>query len=447
MHTLYIRDLTIPPDAAQQQQQGTIINRRSKETINGILNGIIPRPPMYINNTPLGFIVAHSSEDDINLYFRSDNAEKLKKENITAKLSFKAQQQRELFIHNPDQDVYDKELHQLALEIETENHINIMQVDKFQSRRTNKKYITITMHNEAAKSNLASKGKIQLFGREFPVTCKHLNNTPAANQNPALAQQLRPGFFYTASAQAEGNMLSKSSNWGTKIPYNQYQTNKNQGLLPPPPALELTQLQENANTINSYMSAIANICEKLQTGLERPEFFVSSYNDILINNGLNAITVPHEIMNTSRKIFKTKSINRETERFLGDFGFHNQQILQNGQSSPPPSTPTRTTETTPPTSQPSTSRPNTPSPTSSPQTNNLTLNSPQLLPLDDFSAHYTASPNTPFRPIRSPAPLDHTEALSQPLPAHQPHNPNQHLFSCSQPSLSHSTSTSQQNES
>ena len=133
MFEVYIKDWLISNDDRPDAP------RRSKEDITGTLNGIIPRPQSSMIMKPKGWVAIHDEEEDINFYFKPDVMDKLKTENHTAVLGFKVQEQRELFILNPPNDIYDKQEYQIMAEIEATNNIEVMQIRKFQSQKTQKK--------------------------------------------------------------------------------------------------------------------------------------------------------------------------------------------------------------------------------------------------------------------------------------------------------------------
>ena len=316
------------------------------------------------------------------------------------------------------------------------------------------------MKNKASKTNLESKGKILLFDRQLIITGKYQRKNPASD-TPAAPQNFhhsKSGYRYIPSAQNQGHMLASSSNWGDNRRIQHHNPiNNNPGLLDLPPALELSQYQKNVVEINTFMCATANICEKLQSGLQNPDIFISNFNAIMINNGYQEIKIPDEILNISRNIYKNNSTEKEVNRFLADLNFHNPQILQGHPSSKPTpsttSTPSHTSTPTPSSgaTTPITTRPPTPTPmieTALSQTNNtpppssrsLTINSPlhtpTLYPLDTFTTHFVASP-TASSSIQPNPPI-----ISTPPPHMHPSSP-QHVI-CISPNQSHSQTLSQQ---
>ena len=171
MAEIYIRDTRIP-----KETHGQCVRRTTSE-ITEILNGIVPCPPKSIRQVRLGYALEYPNDVDVNHFFKADNPKKLLEQNLTARISYNTQLQREIYIINVPQDAYDKNNEQLILELEAANNISLLVMEKFHSRITQKKYIKITMESKTEKDKLAAKGSVHLYQHQLPALSKVRNTT------------------------------------------------------------------------------------------------------------------------------------------------------------------------------------------------------------------------------------------------------------------------------
>ena len=460
MVEIYVRDELIP-----KESRGNVPNRRSQEDIDTILTSIIPRPPTSIRLTPLGFVTSYSLDEDANKLFKPETITKLKDAKLTAKLSYNTQLQREIYILNTPEDIYNKQEANLIIELEQQNDIYILHLEKFTSKTSRKRYIKITLETEIIKNRIASIGKLKLFSTLLPATSKitktsqatDSTTTAAAAAAAATAQPGAPrhGYYNTESGQHRGMAIPNRSSWAghrtqphASAPRANFQNHSNsnsgQGLLPTPPSLATLQIQKSDHELKAFMQATGMISEKLSEGLLNPENFVSNVNDILIQHGHSAIHVPTSLLDSSRATYD----NRNTITFLNDLRLQNPHTFQQSnapQTSPnsPQNLSTQSHSATPnsqapnpaPPSEPPTQPPRTPSPEISPTplTNNSTPITIDVTPhAHDSSPAPTTPPSNALSPVMPTLP-SHSPSYSHlalpfpllsPLACSPPFNPS-----------------------
>ena len=332
MTEIYIRDDEIPKNDPHS------ITRRTIDNINLILSEIIPRPTKTITQKALGFNIVYENEQDANSMFTPEAIRKLKGERLSPSFTFNSQKQREIYILDIPDNIFENTESNITTELEHHNNIDILVLQKFRSEKTNKKYINITLKNEETKKRIATYGKLLLFGLRLPAKEKmeKKQNASAASttpitQNPNTAHPPfpRPDFSNKPTAQHHGRLLSNFSNWGSNRPATQqtHPQNLSPGLLQTPPGLQPQQIQANASEIESFMCAASNIAVKLQYGLENPEVFCTNFNEILIFNGFNPVGIPDKLINCSKQIFLAK----QSENFLNNFRNENTNLFQSRQ--------------------------------------------------------------------------------------------------------------------
>ena len=148
------------------------------------------------------------------------------------------------------------------------------------------------------------------------------------------------GAYRTNNAQQNGIALPNSSDWaGTRSNLNQHppqnynRGSSNPGLLPSPPGLAAWQNQFHSSNIQIFLQATGVICEKLSSGLENPDIFVSNFNDILSQQGYSVIQIPDVMLDNSKQIFMNKGVNAQTHNLSQmNSNFHAPTMLQNNQT-------------------------------------------------------------------------------------------------------------------
>ena len=122
MSEVYIRDDLIPETHLGDND----LNRRSKDEINNILTGVVPRPTKSMRQVRLGYIASYLNDKDANYFFKPEIITKLKEQNLTTCLSHNTKEQREIYILNPPQSTYDKRDEHICTELEQRNKISIL---------------------------------------------------------------------------------------------------------------------------------------------------------------------------------------------------------------------------------------------------------------------------------------------------------------------------------
>ena len=226
-----MRDNLLPKDYDGKSK------RRTSEEIQGILAEVIPRAPKSVKQTKLGYRIFYDDDADINFFFKIDKVEYLKTKLLTPQLSYNSQEQRELYIIDISEEIYKKTDSTILLELEQENSLTILILEKFTSHKTNKRYLKLTLDSKNARDNIINKGLIKAFNENLTVLPKKSSKvTMASGTDP---QQPQYGWQQKSSAQHQGLALSSDSNWAgnRSKPYNTTQRNSSQlkpGLLPTP---------------------------------------------------------------------------------------------------------------------------------------------------------------------------------------------------------------------
>ena len=327
MAEIYMRDNLLPKDYDGKSK------RRTSEEIQGILAEVIPRAPKSVKQTKLGYRIFYDDDADINFFFKIDKVEHLKTKLLTPQLSYNSQEQRELYIIDISEEIYKKTDSIILLELEQENSLTILILEKFTSHKTNKRYLKLTLDSKNARDNMINKGLIKAFNENLTVLPKKSSKvTMASGTDP---QQPQYGWQQKSSAQHQGLALSSDSNWAgnRSKPYNSTQGNRNQpkpGLLPTPLGLQVTQNNQCNTTIKLYMEAFGVICDRLSSGLENPDLFVATFNDILHAQGYPTVNISQDILDTSRIIYKNKNTNNifPGQAFNYNPNFHSPNIFQ-----------------------------------------------------------------------------------------------------------------------
>ena len=352
MAEVYIRDDILPKDYDGKSP------RRTNNEIQGIISGIIPRPPKSSKQTKLGYRVFYENDSDINHFFKPDILKKLKESQLTPQLSYSSQEQRELYIIDIPTEIYKKADSSILVEIEHSNNITILILEKFTSNKTDKKYLKLTLDSKVARDNIINNGSISIFDAQLTALPRKSSKATTASGIDPPQPTLNP-WQRISSAQQHGQALPSSSNWaGTRRKQQNTAYGNNHhpkpGLLPTPTGLSLMQKNACTTSIKLFMEATGVICEKLQSGLEDPEFFVFSFNEILNEQGYPTVTVPQDLIDASKIIFNEKNANNilPTTNFNHNTNFHSPTILQHSnapmfQPHPQQGYPNQTSSTSP----------------------------------------------------------------------------------------------------
>ena len=251
MPSVYIRDKLIPSTGHENAA------KRSKDDINITLTAIVPRPTTSIQQTKLGFMVTYPQDSDVNLFLKPENITKLLANNLSASLAHNTRDQRIIYIINSPQQTYDKIDAHLCVELEHQNDINILKLDKFISSETNKRYIKLILDSKESTDTLAKKGKVSLFGVNLPALAKFSDQNKQEHQRPnrinaRTGYANNPGFHapvFTTNAQT----LPSNSNWGVPGTRTSHHPNSplptKQDSSKPLPALQLGRVMRLQQTL------------------------------------------------------------------------------------------------------------------------------------------------------------------------------------------------------
>ena len=430
MADIYLRDDRIP-----NNDDGTT-QRRSIDELFTILTEITPIPPKSIKEQKLGFIVYYENEKDINYIYNPDLAKKLQDKDLLARLTYNTSANRDVYLLNPSSTIYNKQPGPLTAEIEHRNGIVVNELVQFESKSNQKRYIKITLDCQQSRDEVVSKGFILAYHAHLTAKAKIGSNSSSQPSNMGRARRAPdvtaagagaaaaapyhppsaaatygahypplPNSYITPSAMHQGRALPSGSSWGGSRsqqpaqPPNPTRAPRNPpGLLAAPPGLSVIQNQHNELEIKAYMLASITFAEKLTEGVEHPESLLNYFNGIIASQGHPPISVPQDILNSSRAIFHNKF--QYDPNFHTPFLFH--QHHPHNPNQPPshrrpphhPSTPIHTTPSHTPASH-TPLRPATPAPTSSACTTTLTsTTASQVITTTSVPLHPVSSSDT-----------------------------------------------------
>ena len=294
----------------------------------------------------LGITVDYPNESTVNKFLDADIINRLKDHMLTPSLSYDTQLKREIYITNVPTDIFNKADASITLDIETENQITLTKMQKFDPETTKKNTIKLIMNSESSKNKVATKGSIKLFNRQLPAYAKVPKRTQTTSSNSTFRGQPNLQAHHNTgmgnrhhrtppNAQQQWPDLPHSSYWAG----NRYNASSRPPLLATPPGLAAWQNQFYDTEITIFLQATGVICEKLSSGLENPEVFVSNFNEVLTEKGYCTVHIPHSILNSSRHIYLNKNINSADQArssFVGSQNFHEANMCQTPQQNPPP---------------------------------------------------------------------------------------------------------------
>ena len=110
--------------------------RRSIDDIYTILTDIISKAPSSIKQQRLGYLVYYKYDTDVNFIYKPENQAKLNQKQLTARLSYETENNRDIYILKSPGEIYDKSGVNLTLELEARNDIKILHLDKFISEKS-----------------------------------------------------------------------------------------------------------------------------------------------------------------------------------------------------------------------------------------------------------------------------------------------------------------------
>ena len=128
-----------------------------------ILTDIIPLPPYSMTQQHLGFLVYYQHDIDVNFIYKPENQAKLQQNQLTARLSYDTENNRDIYILKTPGEIYNKYEANLTIELEERNAIQILKLEKFISEKSLKKYIKITLESKESCDEVVDKRFINLF--------------------------------------------------------------------------------------------------------------------------------------------------------------------------------------------------------------------------------------------------------------------------------------------
>ena len=344
-YDIYIRDKAIDKTSSNGPQH----HSKSAEDLRSFLEGLIPRPVSSVRLVKLGYIVVYATEDSVNYYFDPRTCRDLQNAGLEFKLSFKSQEQREIFILDPPLYIYNKMEQDIIPDLEQQNNITILSLHKFESKKTLRKYFKIILSCENDKNRIVNNKNIKIFLDELRATPRIAKQHPSGRQQqpgPSTNSRNYTNNYnntnnnnnYNNNNNNNSTYLPSTSVWGKRFQHgpiagNNYNSNRNHGLMPSPPGLATVETQAAELDMKIFLMSVSNIAEKLSSGMPNPEMFVMNFNSVLTHNGYNAVNIPNDILESSKLIYKTKWANNQAHNFLENEFFHNPQIFQR----PPPS--------------------------------------------------------------------------------------------------------------
>ena len=154
---IYLRD-----DLLTREYDGKT-PRRTIDQMYTILTEIIPLPPHSMKQQRLGFLAYYQHDIDVNFIYKPENKAKLQQNQLTARLSYETENNRDIYILKTPLEIYNKSETNLTIELEERNAIQILKLDKFINEKSSKKYIKITLESKESRDELVKKGFINLF--------------------------------------------------------------------------------------------------------------------------------------------------------------------------------------------------------------------------------------------------------------------------------------------
>ncbi|CAL4129128.1 unnamed protein product [Meganyctiphanes norvegica] len=322
MSQIYLRDLTVPNDYDSQTTKRTI------EDLRTILTEILPTiSPINIDEKRLGFLLTYITDTDINHFFKPATISKLREKQMTTRLSYASQLDREILILKTPNILYIKPNHQLTAEIKQRNNVSILHLEKFCSEKSKKNYIKITLNSKQEKVKVLNNGVLHIFQECLPVCTKYVNArahalddaTTPASHTTLVASHRVPSTVPATDDSTSTTAIVHELQLDTMpiIPSDKEPTivlpkeNNLSVLLTQPCPLPHRQIpsqhDQHIADIKMFLHATIAICDRLNDGVDNPTVFVQAFNDILRHHGHSPVCVPQTVINSSKTIFLRKN--------------------------------------------------------------------------------------------------------------------------------------------
>ena len=315
------------------------------EQYSAIVRQIIPhnvtirREKLVLNGK--GFIIDLAELKSANFIYGPSFIQELNAHNMTAELTFDTARTRSVFLTNVHNDIYCKEPCELIEEIKKASGKHIYKVHKFTGTGINSgcNYITVTADSRLSRDCIVREGYLNLFGKrvqtEFP---KPKGRLPAS-----MHAQTQSGNRHERTYQARPtnnhrnheitNPPPRRENvWHRNDPHFQTQHNDSiQRFTDQYPLISETLRPRNHKNggvhhpdfksefeVDFYIRMSDRVCKTMQSGLENPEDYLNSMNNINASYGIPNIIVTKEDLVLARNKFICKtnapnnSINNDT---------------------------------------------------------------------------------------------------------------------------------------
>ena len=220
MSELYILDGNLP--------------KTSNDVMKTYIQNISPRPPIDIIPTPKGTIVKFSYDQDCNFIYDQHTAIDLRMRHLTATLRQDTLMNRQIYIQNPTQQIYDAPPQSIALEIQHRYNFNVLNIEKFTSFKTKVKYITCILPSKEAASSFVAYGSITLFGHEMALQAKRFTKSVSSTRFPQQSHTSTTGTSRIFSHQigptalanqwSTNNSVTQQGNANSRTPYATHHT-------------------------------------------------------------------------------------------------------------------------------------------------------------------------------------------------------------------------------
>ena len=270
-----------------------------------------------------GFIIDLAELKSANFIYGPSFIEELNAHNLTAELTFQTTNNRLVFLTNVPDDIHSKEPNELKEEIEKATEKRIYKVHKFTGQCN---YITATADNRLSRDSIVREGHIKLFGQhiqtEFPK--------PKGRSNPSMRSQSEHGRDQTYLARMTHNHRNheitnppppRENAWFRNRPHFPTQHNASvqrfNDSYPPLSETITPRNHQNGNVrhpdfknefeLDFFTKMSDKICRALQEGLENPEDYLNSMNNINEIYGIPKVPVPKEDLVLARNKFLCKS--------------------------------------------------------------------------------------------------------------------------------------------
>ena len=312
MSELYLTDLI----AQQAIKENPNFPKRTINDITPILKSLKPTDiqAYHTFQTKVGFILKFPKDRDVNIFFHPDAQKKLLENNLHPDLTKKCQKDRVLYISDICAENFDLDTDDIKQSIMTQNHINIMRIDKFTPKENpTKRYLRIYLDSKPACSYAANKEEIKVINEILPIAKMRDNTyvpetTITSNRNPRnsdyppahLASSALTSSYYPPAHPAS-SALPPSANWGgTRVSAPNSDTQRDNHFMNQAP---IHSAYQNITLGETHIKYCIHICEILSKGIEDPLSFVNMCQITLKSQGIENISIPHEVIQMSFEKF------------------------------------------------------------------------------------------------------------------------------------------------